>query len=73
MMRLIFRRSMPEVAGDGALAAARAVPGPDRLLYRWCTSWHAWCIMHHTRRSRVRMTGGNDSRLRIRPGSDKGH
>jgi hypothetical protein len=41
-MRLILRRSMPS---SRVLAAACNVPGPYRLLHRWCTGSHGWCIV----------------------------
>jgi hypothetical protein len=34
-----------QLAGYGALAVACNVPGPYRLLHRWCTGSHGWCIV----------------------------
>jgi len=62
-----------EVAGDGALAAACGVAGPDRLLHRWRTGWHRWPILHGGRRSLIHMTRGDGCRLCVWAGSDEGH
>jgi hypothetical protein len=62
-----------EVAGDGALAAACAVPGPYRLLHRRRAGWHGWRIVRHCWRSPVRVSGGGGRRLDRWFGSDQGH